>query len=186
MKANTLKTGQVVNHDGDLWLITKMFHGTPGNKRAFYQISLKSLTKGNVVTTKFSPDDDLDVAYLDTKTMEYLYKDGELYCFMDATDYEQHMLNEDLVGEMMPYVRENDQVRMRFHESKPISVELPAAVVLRVTQTDPGLKGNTVSNHYKPAVLETGLSIKVPLYITEGELVKVDTRSGEFLERAKE
>lgn len=186
MKVSTLRPGQVINRDGGLWVISKMVHGTPGNKRAFYQVSLKNLARGNVVTTKFSPDDDLDVAYLDTKTMEYLYKDGELYCFMDTETYEQHMLDANTVGETMPYVKENDQVKMRFHEEKPVNVELPAAVALRVTKTDPGVKGNTVSNHFKPATLETGLTLKVPLYITEGELVKVDTRSGDFLERAKE
>lgn len=186
MKANTLKPGLVVTHKDELWAITKMVHHTPGNKRGFYQITMKNLSRGNVITERFSTDDDLDVAYLDTKSMEYLYRDGDLYCFMDSESYEQHMLAKNLVGDAMPYVKENDRIKMRLADGKPVSIELSAAVTLRVAKTDPGVKGNTVSNHFKPAELETGLTIKVPLYITEGELVKVDTRSGEFLERGKE
>lgn len=185
-KINTVRPGQVIKQDGELWAVTKMIHGTPGNKRAFYQVTMKNLARGNVVTNKYSADEDVDVAFMDTKTMEYLYRDGNMYCFMDAEDYEQHMIEEGLLRDTMSYVKENDQVRMRMHDGKPVSIELPAAVSLRVTKTDPGLKGNTVNNHFKPAELETGLSIKVPLYITEGESVKVDTRTGTFLERAKD
>lgn len=185
-KVSTVRPGQIISHDGDLWAITKMYHGTPGNKGGFYQVTMKNVTRGNTITTRFRPEDDVEVAYLDTRRMEYLYKDGELYCFMDVENYEQVMLSVDIVGECMPYIKENQEIGVRFLDGKAINVELPTSVVLRVTKTDPGVKGNTVSNYFKPAELETGLNIKAPLYINQGEQVKIDTRTGDFIERAKE
>jgi elongation factor P len=176
----------VIHHENDLWVVTKMFHGTPGNKRAFYSVTMKSLTKGNTVTVKMSADQDVDVAYLDTRPMTYLYRDGDLFCFMDGETFEQIMLDKEFLEDTMLYIRENDEVKVRFFDGRPLSLELPATVDLQVTQTDPGVKGNTVNNHVKPAELETGLTVKVPLYIEEGEMVRVDTRSGEFQSRAKD
>jgi elongation factor P len=184
--ARDVKRGQVLNMDGTLMKVTGMFHGTPGNKRAFIQMDLKNLKTGQTLKKKFSITDSVDIAFLDTRVMEYLYRDGDHFVFMDLETYEQHPVGEDVVEDGMKYLRENDKVKMVYYEGSPISVDLPAAVVLKVDFTEPGAKGDTVSNVFKPATLETGLEIKVPLYIEIGESVKVDTRTGDFLERVKE
>ena len=181
--AKDVKRGQVLNIDGNLNKVTGMFHGTPGNKRAFIQMDLKSLKTGLNIKRKFSVDDAVEIAFLDTRLMEYLYKDKDRFVFMDLETYEQFPIGEEVVGDNLKILRENDQIKMVYYEGTPISVDLPTAVVLKVEFTEPGAKGDTVSHVYKPATLETGLEIKVPLYIEIGESVKVDTRSGEFLER---
>lgn len=183
--ARDVKRGQVLDFDGNLVKVVGLFHGTPGNKRAFIQMDLKDLKTGNVVKRKFSVTDSVEIAYLDTRMMEYLYRDGDRWVFMDLSTYEQHALPAEVVEDGMPYVKENTEVKMVYHEGTLISLDLPASVVLKVEFTEPGAKGDTVSNVFKPAKLETGLEIKVPLYIEIGEFVKVDTRSGEFLERVK-
>ncbi|MHC5036320.1 MAG: elongation factor P [Planctomycetota bacterium] len=184
--ARDVKRGQVLNLDGNLHKVTNMFHGTPGNKRAFIQMDLKDLKSGNNIKRKFSVTDPVEIAFLDTRPMEYLYRDGENHVFMDLETYEQFPFSPEVVEENMRYIRENTTVKVVYYEGNPISLDLPAAVVLKVEFTEPGAKGDTVSNVFKPAQLETGLEIKVPLYIEIGESVKVDTRSGEFLERVKE
>ncbi len=184
--ARDVKRGMVLDMNGTLHKVVGMFHGTPGNKRAFIQMDLKDLKSGNVVKRKFSVTDDVEIAFLDTRPMEYLYRDGEQFVFMDLETFEQFPLGEEVVENNMQFIRENAQVKVVYYEGKPISLDLPAAVVLTVSQTEPGAKGDTVSNVFKPATLETGMEIKVPLYIEEGESVKVDTRSGAFLERVKE
>jgi elongation factor P len=183
--ARDVKRGQVLNFDGSLHKVTGMFHGTPGNKRAFIQMDLKVLKTGQVIKRKFSVTDSVEIAFLDTRLMEYLYRDGENFVFMDLESYEQFPMGTDVVEDNMKYIRENTQVKVIYYDGNPISLDLPAAVVLEVEFTEPGAKGDTVSNVFKPAKLETGMEIKVPLYIEIGESVKVDTRSGEFLERVK-
>ncbi len=183
--ARNVKRGQVLNFDGNLHKVTGMFHGTPGNKRAFIQMDLKDLKTGNVIKRKFSVTESVEIAYLDTRMMEYLYKDGENFVFMNLETYEQFPFGPDVVEDNMKFLRENFQTKVIYYEGNPISLDLPAAVVLEVEFTEPGAKGDTVSNVYKPARLETGMEIKVPLYIEIGQSVKVDTRSGEFLERVK-
>jgi elongation factor P len=182
--ATDVKKGHVLNIDGDLYQVMDTRHTTPGNKRGFIQMKIKSLTKGNTIQRKFSSTEDVDIAFLDTKVTEYLYEDAGTFVFMDKETFEQYHLTVEVVGEMMNFVRLNSDVKVTFHEGNPISIELPASVVLGVVQTEPGVKGDTVTNVFKPAELETGYTIKVPLYIEIGEKVKVDTRTGEFLSRA--
>lgn len=186
MNATEIRRGMVLNVEGDLFLVTEFQHITPGNWRAMVQAKLKNLKTGKVVQQRFRSTDSIDAAFLEMKNMEYLYQDGENYCFMDTQNYDQILLSKDLVGEAMQYVVPNSQVKVTFHEGKALSVDLPSAVVLRVTKTDPGVKGDTVTNVFKPALLETGLEIKVPLFVRIGDKVKVDTRTGEFLERAND
>jgi elongation factor P len=184
-KAKDVRKGMVVTYNGSLHKVTELFHGTPGNLRAFIQMDLRDLKTGSVVKKRFAVDDALEVAYLEQKEMEYLYREGENFVFMDTQSYEQLPLGKEIVEDGMKFLKENTSVKVTFHEGTPLSIELPTAVTLKVVQTDPGVKGDTVSNVFKPAKLETGFELKVPLYINIGDGVKVDTRTGEFLERVK-
>ncbi len=186
MKANEVKRGQVMKLDGDAWNVVGIEHITPGNKRAIYQMKLKNLNKGNVIERRFAPWDAVEVAYLESREMQYLYRDGAGLCFMDNETYEQLVLPEALVGEDEQYLKLNSNVKVQFLDGEPMGLGLPASVVLEVTETEPGVKGDTVSNVFKPSRLETGLVVNVPLHIKQGEKVRVNTRTGEFLERANE
>ena len=181
INATELKKGMVIQQD--LFIITDTQHITPGNKRGILQAKIKHLTQGHTLQRRFRSTDRLEQAFLESRTYEYLYEEKPAYVFMDVKSFEQLRLDEDAVGESMPYISHNSKVQITFHEGSPISIDLPASVVLKIVETDPGVKGNTVSNVFKPATLETGLVIKVPLHITEETLVKVDTRTGEFIER---
>lgn len=185
VRATEIRKGQVIEKDGDLLLITEYTHKTPGNLRAIINIKTKSLTTGQVNSTRLSSGDTVDLAYLDRKKCEYLYKEGDgSYVFMDAETYDQFNLGEDFVGDRMGFVRENTQIEVTFHGQTPIGVELPSQVVLKVVEAEQAVKGNTTSGVKKDAVLETGLTIKVPMHIAEGEEIRVATDTGEFAGRA--
>jgi elongation factor P len=144
---------------------------------------IKNIMTGAVVERSFNPTDKMPKAIIETKEMEYLYNDGELYYFMDQETYEQMPLPADQVEEAIPFMKENTMATIRFFKGKAFSVEAPNFVVLEVTDTEPGFAGDTASNTYKPATLETGAEIKVPLFIEQGETIKIDTRTGEYLSR---
>ena len=186
MTATDLRKGMVINHEGEMYVITDAKHLTPGNKRGFTQVKMKNLKKGNSYSHRFRSTDNIDRAFLDSRGMEYLYAEGDAFVFMDAENFEQVHLGKEFVGDLMPYVKLNSQVKVTFHEGTPVTVDLPASVTLEVTHTEPGFRGDTATNVTKPATLETGLEVKVPSYIKSGERVKIDTRSGEFLERVKD
>lgn len=183
IKATELRVGKVIILDGKLVRITNFDHITPGNWRGIVQIKFKDLITGVGSQRRINPDDKFEEAYLETKPMQFLYKQGENFVFMDNETFEQPEIAADVVGEAASYLRENDEVKICFHEGKVVSLELPAAVVLSIKYTEPGARGNTVSNVFKDAELETGLKIKVPNHINIGDKVKVDTRTGEFQER---
>lgn len=185
VRATEIRKGQVLEHEGDLLLITEYTHKTPGNLRAIITIKTKSLTTGQNNSMRLGSGDTVDVAFLDRKQSEYLYNAGDMgYCFMDPNTYEQFHLSEELVGDKMPFVRENSSVEVTFHNETPIGVELPGQVTLKVTEAEAAVKGNTTSGVKKEAVLETGLRIKVPIHIEVGEEIKVQTETGEFAGRA--
>lgn len=184
MNATDLRRGSVIKVDGELCVVTGFQHVTPGKGQALMQTKIKNLRTGSITQRRFRSTDKVEDVFLDTKVMEYLYQDGSGYVFMDAKTYDQLTLGEDAVGEVMGYIPPNQQVKVTFHEGSPLSVDLPASVVLEVTETDPGEKGNTVTNVSKSATLETGMVVKVPLFVNQGEKIKVDTRTGEFMERA--
>ncbi|MFQ5863464.1 MAG: elongation factor P [Candidatus Brocadiales bacterium] len=184
INATDIRRGMMVKHDGDLYVVVDFHHLTPGNKRALIQARLKSLKHGNVIQNRFRSTDKIEKVFMDYRTMEYLYNDGQNYCMMDTETLEQVFIPGDVLEDYDPYMPLNCKVRVGFYEGRPVSVELPAAVELKVTETAPGTKGDTVTNVFKPAKLETGLEIKVPLFINEGDVVKIDTRTGEFLSRA--
>jgi elongation factor P len=175
----------LVGEDRQLYAVVSTYLNTPGNWRVILQIKLKNLKTGNVTEKRFHPDDKVEVAYLDKRAMQYLYRDGDDYVFMDKETFDQVPLNKEWIGDQIYYLKENDDVQVVFYEGKPISLELPAKVTLLVTETEPGLKGATAAAQYKPATLETGLKISVPSFVEAGELVEVDTRTGEYLSRAK-
>ncbi|MEM7305747.1 MAG: elongation factor P [Planctomycetota bacterium] len=184
-KATEIRKGQVIEKDGDLLLITEYEHRTPGNLRSVVQIKTRSLNNGQNGSMRLSGSDNVDLAYLDKRKAEYLYKESNGdYCFMDAESYEQFPLNDNLVGDKMGFVKENTTVEITFHGTTPIDVVLPKSVELEVTDAEVAVKGNTATNVKKDAVLETGLKIKVPMHIGVGEKVKVSTDTGEFQGRA--
>lgn len=185
VKATELRKGAVIVDGQKLLLITEYNHHTPGNLRAVIHMKVKDLRTGMVSPMRLGSSDAFEVAYLDRKKSEYLYKESNGdYIFMDRESYEQFPLGEELVGEMMGYVKENTVVDVTFHEALAIGVELPSSVTLKVVESEAAVKGNTATNVKKEAVLETGLKIKVPLHIQVGEMVKVSTADGEFQGRA--
>jgi elongation factor P len=184
-KATDVRKGTVFEQDGDLWVITEYVHKTPGNLRAIIQIKARSLKTSQTTQMRLGSSDTLEVAYLEKKKAEYLYREanGDAV-FMDSESFEQFHLPGDLTGDKMGYVRENDQVNVTFHGSTPIDIELPTTVVLEVRESEAAVKGNTATNVKKDAIMETGLLVKVPLHIGVGEKIKVSTDTGEFQGRA--
>ncbi len=182
--AGDFKKGITIEWDGGVWNIVDFQHVKPGKGAAFVRTKIKNVMTGAVVERTFNPTDKMPRAIIDTKEMQYLYNDGDLYYFMDPETYEQEPLSKDAVEEAVKYVKENMNVTIRYFKGKAFSVEAPNFVDLEVTQTEPGFKGDTASNTYKPATVETGYELMVPLFINIGDVIKIDTRSGEYLSRA--
>ena len=174
----------VIKFNKELYSIFTMTHRTPGNLRGFVQVRMRSLRNGSMNEHRFSTDDKVEKAVLDQQDMEYLYDDGEYYYFMNTENYEQMHLTKDLLGDATNYLIPQLKVSVEFFEGKPIGVELPATVDMTVIETEPGLKGATVSNVTKPAKMETGLVVQVPPFINEGEKIRVNTSEGTYLARA--
>ena len=184
ISATQLRPGMVIKFNNELYSIFSMVHRTPGNLRGFVQVKMRSLRSGSMTEHRFSSEDRVERASLDEQEMEYLYDDGEYYYFMNTENYEQMHLMKDLLGDATQYLIPQLKVKVEFYEGKPISVDLPATVDLMVVETEPGLKGATVSNVTKPAKTETGLVVQVPPFITEGEKIRVNTSEGTYQERA--
>jgi translation elongation factor P len=181
--AGDFRKGVTVEIDGVVWSISDFQHVKPGKGAAFVRTRLKNVMTGAVLERTFSPTDKYPLAHIETKDMEYLYSDGELYYFMDIETYEQIPLNFEQVEDAIDFIKENDQVKMRFYKGSAFSVEAPNFVELRVTETEPGFKGDTATGTTKPAVVETGYHIAVPLFVNEGDVIRIDTRSGEYMSR---
>jgi elongation factor P len=181
---NELKNGMVLNLDGQLWSVLWFQHHKPGKGGAVVRTKLKNVMSGKVVDKTFNADVKVDTANVDKRQMQYLYNDGESYVFMDSTTYDQLHLGNDIVGDASHFLLDNQDVIVSMHESTPLFIELPASVELTIEYTEPGLQGDRSSGGTKPARLETGYEIQVPLFITSGEKVRVDTRDGSYLGRA--
>jgi elongation factor P len=177
------RKGLKIEMDGEPFTIVDFQHVKPGKGGAFVRTKMKSLISGNVLDKTFRSGEKVDVPDLEEKKMSFLYKDDHGYCFMDVETYEQMTLTEDHIGDALGYLKENVEVEVLLHNGVPIGIELPMFLALKVVETDPGVKGNTVSGGSKPAKLETGLTIQVPLFVSPGEFVKVDTRNGSYIER---
>ncbi|MDA0839614.1 MAG: elongation factor P [Planctomycetota bacterium] len=184
MNATELKKGMVILHGGALHQVHEYMHVKPGKGGAFLQTKLRNLKTGSMIQCRFRSQENIDVPYLEKKNFQYLYDDGQLFCFMDLETYEQRFLDEATVGDAKNYLIPELEIQLTLHEGNVVGLEMPTTINLTVQITDPGHKGDTVSNVTKPATMETGLVIKVPLFIEQGELLKVDTRTGEFLGRA--
>ena len=182
--ATQLRPGMVVKFNNQLYSVFKMEHRTPGNLRGFVQAKMRSLATGTMIEHRFSSEDRVERAALDEQEMEYLYDDGEYFYFMNTETFEQMHLMKDLLGDAVNFLIPQLKVAVEFYEGKPISVELPPSVEMTVVETEPGLKGATVSNVTKPAKMETGLVVQVPPFINEGEKIRVSTSESTYLERA--
>jgi elongation factor P len=184
VKMIDIRKGNVLNMNGTLFYVLDRDLNTPGNWRAILYLKMKNLTTGSITDERVHPDDKADVVFLDTKDYNYSYKDGDEYVFVDGETFEPVNLGEDMVGDMMKYLRENDSVKITFYDGKALSMELPQTVTLKVTETEPGIKGATAAAQTKAATLETGIVVQVPSFITAGELIVVQTEDGKYLRRA--
>ncbi|HMK98240.1 MAG TPA: elongation factor P [Acidimicrobiales bacterium] len=183
VSTNDLKNGMTLNLPEGLFSVVEFQHVKPGKGGAFVRTKLKNLRSGAVIDRTYRADEKVDQAIIDKKEMQYLYADGGNYVFMDNSDYEQMSTPRQALGTAANYLKEGDSALLQFYQGEIIGVDLPAAVELSVTQTEPGVQGDRVSGARKPAVLETGITVQVPLFVNVGDKVKVDTRSGEYLTR---
>ncbi len=184
MNANDLRPGMVIKHNNDLYSIHKAEHRTPGNLRAFVQARMRNLRTGSLVDHRFRSEDTVERAILDETEMQFLYADGDTLYLMNTETYEQTHLPKDVIGDRALYLVPDVMLKVVFFEGRPVDVELPATVDLKVVETEPGKKGASATNVMKPAKLETGLIVQVPPFIGEGETIRVDTTEGSYLERA--
>jgi elongation factor P len=175
----------IVGDDGQLYHVVDRDLNTPGNWRAILQLKLKNLKTGSITINRVRPQDKVEQAYLDKREMQYIYQEADGFVFMDTETYDQMTLAREWVGDLMLYMKEGNKAHVVLYEGKPISLDLPATVELQVTDTEPSVKGATAAAQFKPATLETGLKITVPPFVNIGEMVAVDTRTGEYLSRAK-
>ena len=182
--ANDLRRGMAINYNGDISVVLDMQHRTPGNLRAFVQATLRSIRTGKSSDVRFSSTERIEPVPMLTKKMEFSYKDGEDYVFTDPETYETVTLAAELIGDAKNYLVENGLVTVTFVEEKAVTVELPPSVVLTVTDAPEGIRGDSANNVQKPVTLETGISLQVPLFIKTGEKIKIDTRTGKYMERA--
>ena len=182
--AGDFRKGITIEWEGGVWTIVDFQHVKPGKGAAVVRTKLKNVLTGAVVETSFNPTFKTSKAIIETKEMQYSYNDGDLYYFMDMETYDQLPLNHDQVEEAIKYIKEGTNVTIKFFKGAAFSVDAPNFVTLEVTNTEPGFKGDTASNTYKPATLETGVTLQVPLFINTGDLIRVDTRTGEYMERA--
>ena len=180
---NDIKNGSVLNLDGQLWSVVKFQHVKPGKGPAFVRTTIKNVLSGKIVDKTFNAGMKVDFETVDNRNLQYSYEDGENFVFMDMETYDQIMIPRDLVGDKAKFMLEGTDCVVSFHDETPLSVELPGSVVLTVTHTEPGLQGNRSNAGTKPATVETGAEVQVPLFINEGEKIKVDTRDGSYLGR---
>ncbi|PYS50948.1 MAG: elongation factor P [Acidobacteria bacterium] len=185
IQATQLRRGNTILLNGELYQVVDYQHITPGNWRGMVQTKLRKLNTGSIIDHRFRSEDRVERAVLDEREMEYLYNDGADYHFMDTDNYEQIHFNEQLLGDAVNYLVPNSKIKVEFYEGKPLGVELPATMDLRVVKTDPGMPSATVSNVLKSATLETGLVVQVPHFVQEGELIRVDTAEGKYVERVR-
>ncbi|MDQ3022521.1 MAG: elongation factor P [Bacteroidota bacterium] len=180
-----LKSGVIINFNNDLHSVVSVEHRTPGNLRAFYQVKLKNLKNGKTIENRFRSGEEVKIERLDSVNYQFLYKDGESFVFMDNDTYDQINISNNLIDKEGNFLKEGEVVQILFHDSKVLSIEMPPHVYLKVSYAPPGLKGDTATGATKPVTLETGATINAPLFINEGDVLRVDTRTGEYIERLK-
>jgi elongation factor P len=182
--ANDLRRGMAINYNGDIAVVLDSQHRTPGNLRAFVQATLRSIRTGKSADVRFSSTERIEVVPMMTKKMDFSYKDGEDYVFSDPETYETVTLSPEIVGDAKNYLVENGPVTVTFVEDKAVTIELPSSVVLTVTDAPEGIRGDSANNVQKPVMMETGITVQAPLFIKTGEKIKIDSRTGKYMERA--
>ena len=182
--AGDFRNGMTVEIDGNICVIIEFQHVKPGKGAAFVRTKYKNIITGAVLEKAFKPEDKFEKAHIDRRKMSYSYKDGDLYQFMDSETFEFIPIGEDVVGDSLKFVKENEEVTVSSYQGRPFSIEPPTSVILQIIESEPGVKGNTATGATKPAIVETGAQVQVPLFVEQGEMIKIDTRSGEYLSRA--
>ena len=182
--ANDIRRGMAINYNGDVAVVLDAQHRTPGNLRAFVQATIRSIRTGKSSDIRFSSTEKIEVVPLQTKRMEFSYKDGEDYVFTDPESYETVNLNPELIGDAKNYLVENQSVQVTFVEDKAVQIELPSSVILQVKDAPEGVRGDSANNVQKAITMETGITVQAPLFIKTGERIKIDTRTGKYMERA--
>ena len=185
VSAGDFRNGMTFEMDGDVYQIIEFQHVKPGKGAAFVRTKIRNVIAGSVVERTFNPTEKFPTAYIERKEMEYSYNDGDLYYFMDPESYELVPINSSDLSDNFKFVKENDPCKLLSYKGKVFSVEIPNFVELEVTETEPGVRGDTATNVTKPATLETGAEVKVPIFINEGERIQIDTRTGEYMGRVK-
>ena len=184
-KASDIKNGNILRFNGELVAVEEFIHRTPGNLRAFYQARMRNVKTGKLVEYRFRTDEEVEIARVETNDYQYLYPDGEFFVVMDNNTFEQFNIPKQLFGEAARFIKEGMNVIVAFESDEPIMAQAPASVELEITYTEPAVKGDTSTNATKYATVETGVEIRVPLFINQGDKVKVDTRTGSYIERVK-
>ncbi len=183
ISASEFRNGITIEYDGDIYVVLEFQHVKPGKGAAFVRTKLRNLISGGTTEKTFRPSEKMPKAHIERKDMQYLYNDGELYYFMDVENFEQITVNKSDVGDSLDFVKENETVKILSHNGNIFGIEPPLFVELEVVDTEPGFKGDTAQGAVKPAKLETGASVNVPLFINQGDVLKIDTRTGEYLGR---
>ncbi len=184
ISANQIRPGMIIQFEGNVYYVMESIHRTPGNLRAFMQVKMRNIRNNTQLEQRFSSFDKVEKVDLDIQRMQFLYQEGEAYHFMNTQTYDQIHLNAGDLGDAVNFLLPDTIINIQFYEGKPIGVDLPKTMDLKVVETEPSMKGQTATSSYKPAKLETGLSVKVPQFISEGDVVKIDTATHDYLERA--
>jgi len=185
IQATQLKRGMCIKHDNDLYRVVEAQHKTPGNLRGLVQAKIRHLKSGSIIEHRFRSVDMVERAILDETDMEFLYQDGDMYHFMNAANYEQIALSQEVLGDAVSYLIPNIRLKVELYENRPVGITLPLNVEMAVVETEPAIKGASVSNVGKPAKMETGLVVQVPAFVNEGDRIRIDTASGAYIERVK-
>lgn len=184
ISSTDFRTGLTIEIDGGVWQVVEFQHVKPGKGAAFVRTKIKNVETGAVIERTFNPNEKMPPAHLDTRTMQYLYEQDGSYTFMDTETYEQMELTKEQLGDNLHYLKEDMEVLVQFFKSRIIGISLPNAVVLKVVECEPSVKGNTATGATKMATVETGYEVRVPLFVNEGDLLRIDTRTGNYIERA--
>ncbi|NLJ91154.1 MAG: elongation factor P [Clostridiales bacterium] len=183
VSAGDFKNGLTIEYDGSVYQIIEFQHVKPGKGAAFVRTKMRDIKHGGIVETSFRPQEKFEQAHIERNEMQYLYSDDDLYYFMNNTTYDQIAIDKDVIGDALKFVKENDSVKVLSHNGSVFDVEPPINVELEVTQTEPGFKGDTATGATKPAIVETGAQVNVPLFVNIGDIISIDTRTGEYLKR---
>lgn len=186
ISANDIKSGNILDYEGQLWIVAKTpEHTKPGKGGAYVQVEMKNLRTGNKLNQRFSSSESVEKAFLERKTMQYLYSENNLLVFMDPDSFEQVMIEQELMKENLPYLSDGMNVDIEFYQDKPLNIILPQTVILEIQETDPVMKGSTVTSSYKPAIMNNGLRVMVPPYLVQGEKIIVRTEDTSFVKRSE-